>query len=78
HMMFNFQVNQATFYALAAHDARPLVKAIERTKPRPLSCQWGIFLRNHDELDLGRLTETQRQAVFAEFGPEKGMQLYNR
>jgi maltose alpha-D-glucosyltransferase/alpha-amylase len=78
HMMFNFQVNQATFYALAGHDARPLVKAIERTKPRPLSCQWGIFLRNHDELDLGRLTETQRQAVFAEFGPEKGMQLYDR
>ncbi|MHB2206152.1 alpha-amylase family protein [Methylobacterium sp. CM6257] len=78
HMMFNFQVNQATFYALAAHDARPLVKAIERTKPRPLSCQWGIFLRNHDELDLGRLTGTQREAVFAEFGPEKRMQLYDR
>ncbi|MCJ2117827.1 alpha-amylase family protein [Methylobacterium sp. J-001] len=78
HMMFNFQVNQSTFYALAAHDARPLVKAIERTKPRPLSCQWGIFLRNHDELDLGRLTETQREAVFAAFGPEKRMQLYDR
>ncbi|SEG11967.1 maltose alpha-D-glucosyltransferase/ alpha-amylase [Methylobacterium sp. 190mf] len=78
HMMFNFQVNQATFYALAAHDARPLVKAIERTKPRPLSCQWGIFLRNHDELDLGRLTDKQRQSVFDAFGPEKGMQLYDR
>ncbi|MCJ2042780.1 alpha-amylase family protein [Methylobacterium sp. J-059] len=78
HMMFNFQVNQATFYALAAHDARPLVKAIERTKPRPLSCQWGIFLRNHDELDLGRLTDKQRQTVFERFGPDKGMQLYDR
>ena len=78
HMMFNFQVNQATFYALAGHDARPLAKAIERTKPRPLSCQWGIFLRNHDELDLGRLTEKQRQTVFEAFGPEKGMQLYDR
>ena len=78
HMMFNFQINQATFYALAGHDARPLAKAIERTKPRPLSCQWGIFLRNHDELDLGRLTEKQRQTVFEKFGPEKGMQLYDR
>ncbi len=78
HMMFNFQVNQATFYALAAHDARPLAKAIARTKPRPLSCQWGIFLRNHDELDLGRLTEKQRALVFEKFGPEKGMQLYDR
>ena len=78
HMMFNFQVNQATFYALAAHDARPLVKAIERTTPRPASCQWGTFLRNHDELDLGRLTGKQRATVFAAFGPEKGMQLYER
>ncbi len=78
HMMFNFQVNQTTFYALAAHDARPLVKAIARTKPRPLSAQWGIFLRNHDELDLGRLTERQRQTVFETFGPEKQMQLYDR
>ncbi|AWN39150.1 alpha-amylase family protein [Methylobacterium radiodurans] len=78
HMMFNFQVNQATFYALAAHDARPLAKAIARTMPRPLSCQWGTFLRNHDELDLGRLTDKQRALVFEKFGPEKGMQLYDR
>ncbi|MGU3538379.1 alpha-amylase family protein [Methylobacterium sp. A54F] len=78
HMMFNFQVNQATFYALAAADARPLAKAIARTKPRPASCQWGIFLRNHDELDLGRLTEAQRRAVFGAFGPDKSMQLYDR
>jgi len=77
-MMFNFQVNQATFYALAAADSRPLGKAIEKTKPRPLSCQWATFLRNHDELDLGRLTEKQRQAVFAAFGPDTSMQLYDR
>lgn len=77
-MMFNFQVNQATFYALAAGDAGPLVKAIAKTKPRPFSCQWGTFLRNHDELDLGRLTERQRQTVFSAFGPDKDMQLYDR
>src|SRR5262245_40828513 len=78
HMMFNFQVNQHLFYALASRDARPLVKALEATKPRPATAQWGIFLRNHDELDLGRLTEKQRQKVFAEFGPEPRMQLYDR
>jgi maltose alpha-D-glucosyltransferase/alpha-amylase len=78
HMMFNFQVNQNLFYALASTDARPLVKAMEATKPRPASGQWGLFLRNHDELDLGRLTEEQRQTVFNAFGPEKDMQLYNR
>jgi maltose alpha-D-glucosyltransferase/alpha-amylase len=36
------------------------------------------FLRSHDELDLGRLTEEQRHKVFAAFGPQKRMQLYDR
>jgi maltose alpha-D-glucosyltransferase/alpha-amylase len=77
-MMFNFHVNQALFYALAAADAGPLAKAINDTYERPATGQWGLFLRNHDELDLGRLTEKQRQKVFAEFGPDKSMQLYDR
>ena len=78
HMMFNFQVNQNLFYALASADSRPLVEALEATKPRPATAQWGMFLRNHDELDLGRLTERQRQKVFAAFGPDPEMQLYER
>ena len=77
-MMFNFQVNQHLFYALAAADCRPLVKAMKQTKPRPSTAQWGTFLRNHDELDLGRLTDEQRESVFKAFGPEKNMQLYDR
>ncbi len=77
-MMFNFHANQHLFYALASCDARPLVQALKQTKQRPPTAQWGIFLRNHDELDLGRLTEEQRQKVFAEFAPEKEMQLYQR
>ena len=78
HMMFNFHVNQNLFYALASADSRPLVKALKVTKPRPATGQWGMFLRNHDELDLGRLTERQRQKVFATFGPDPEMQLYER
>jgi maltose alpha-D-glucosyltransferase/alpha-amylase len=77
-MMFNFQVNQNLFYALASADSRPLVKALKATKPRPATAQWGLFLRNHDELDLGRLTDEQRRTVFEAFGPEKDMQLYDR
>ena len=77
-MMFNFAVNQHLFYALASGDSRPLVKALAATKISVVTAQWGQFLRNHDELDLGRLTEKQRQAVFAAFGPDKDMQLYNR
>ena len=78
HMMFNFQVNQHLFFALASADARPLVEAMKATKSRPATAQWGTFLRNHDELDLGRLDEGQRQQVFAAFGPDPKMQLYDR
>jgi maltose alpha-D-glucosyltransferase/alpha-amylase len=77
-MMFNFHVNQALFYAMASADSRPLIKAIRDTEELPRTGQWGVFLRNHDELDLGRLTQTQRNAVFTAFGPEKDMQLYDR
>src|SRR6478672_3666951 len=51
---------------------------MQKTKPRPATAQWGLFLRNHDELDLGRLTDEQRKVVFRRFGPEKSMQLYDR
>jgi maltose alpha-D-glucosyltransferase / alpha-amylase len=77
-MMFNFAVNQHLFYALATGDSLPLTKALKETKTTEFTAQWGQFLRNHDELDLGRLTNKQRQAVFAAFGPEKDMQLYDR
>ena len=77
-MMFNFEVNQHLFFALASSDSRPLIKAIKDTKPRPATAQWGHFLRNHDELDLGRLNKKQRETVFAAFGPGEDMQLYQR
>jgi maltose alpha-D-glucosyltransferase/alpha-amylase len=77
-MMFNFQVNQNLFYALASADTRPLTRALMKTKPRPQTGQWGQFLRNHDELDLGRLTDAQRKTVFDAFGPDRSMQLYDR
>jgi len=78
HMMFIFHVNQHLFYALSSADSRPLAKALKATNPRPATAQWGLFLRNHDELDLGRLTKAQRDVVFKNFGPDKNMQLYDR
>lgn len=78
HMMFNFYVNQYIFYALATSDIKPLVQALEATRLSTHNSQWAQFLRNHDELDLGRLTDAQRQKVFDRFGPEKTMRLYDR
>jgi maltose alpha-D-glucosyltransferase/alpha-amylase len=78
HMMFNFWVNQHLFAALATRDARPLADALNSTRAIPESAQWAYFLRNHDELDLGRLTKRVRTKVFDEFAPDASMRLYDR
>lgn len=78
HMMFNFWVNQHLFYALASGDAGPLMDALRATQRLPETSQWAQFLRNHDELDIDRLTDEQKAKVFARFGPDKEMQLYER
>jgi len=77
-MMFNFFVNQQLFYALASGDAGPLRKALEDTQEIPQTAAWGQFLRNHDEVDLGRLSKRERQKVYDAMGPDKSMQLYDR
>jgi maltose alpha-D-glucosyltransferase/alpha-amylase len=78
HMILNFQVNQTMFYALASGDCQPLGKALMATRKHPETGQWGIFLRSHDELDLGRLSDEQRQTVFNLFAPAEDMRLYER
>lgn len=78
HMMFNFYVNQHLFYALATAETEPLIAALKATRNLPPTAHWAQFLRNHDELDLGRLTPEQRAKVFARFGSDKTMQLYER
>jgi maltose alpha-D-glucosyltransferase / alpha-amylase len=78
HMMFNFWVNQRLFLALATGDVEPLADAIRATTDIPETAQWAQFLRNHDELDLGRLSDEDRERVFRRFGPEDHMRLYGR
>ena len=78
HMLFNFMANQQLFLALAREQALPLIEGLYKLPAIPETGQWANFLRNHDELDLGRLSETQREQVFKAFGPEETMQLYHR
>lgn len=78
HMMFNFYVNQHIFYALATSDVAPLIRSLEETRVNFPTSQWAHFLRNHDELDLGRLEKEQLEKVFERFAPEENMRLYNR
>jgi trehalose synthase len=77
-VILSFTVNQAMFLALAREDATPLVRALEALPPIPEDCQWANFVRNHDELTLDKLSEEERQEVFAAFGPEEELQLYGR
>jgi maltose alpha-D-glucosyltransferase/alpha-amylase len=77
-MVFAFRLNQAMMLALARKDARPISATIRELPDLPRHGQWATFLRNHDEVDLGRLTEEERQEVFREFGPDPDMQLYDR
>ena len=77
-MCLNFNVNQAMALALVREEAAPLVEALRALTPIPADAQWGNFVRNHDEWSLDKLSEAERQEVFAAFGPEADMQLFGR
>jgi trehalose synthase len=77
-MLFDFIGMQKLYVALARSDARPLVRALLSRPPTSPDSQWATFVRNHDELTLDKLTDAERQEVFAAFGPEEEMQIYGR
>jgi maltose alpha-D-glucosyltransferase/alpha-amylase len=77
-MLFNFFINPRTFLSLARSSAVPLATAIQASPAIPANCAWATFLRNHDEVDLSQLQESERADVFAAFGPKENMQLYGR
>ena len=77
-LLFSFTVNQAMYLALAREQAAPLARALEALPPIPTDCQWANFVRNHDELTLDKLSDAERQEVFAAFGPDEELQLYGR
>jgi maltose alpha-D-glucosyltransferase/alpha-amylase len=77
-LIFSFTVNQAMFLALARQDATPLAQALRALPAIPEDCQWANFVRNHDELTLDQLSDSERQEVFDAFGPRPELQLYGR
>ena len=78
HLLFDFVLNPQIMLALARGAAEPLLEGLRSAPTVPTGGQWATFLRNHDELDLSRLTVAQREEVFAAFGPQARMQLYGR
>jgi maltose alpha-D-glucosyltransferase/alpha-amylase len=67
HMAFHFPLMPRMFMALRLEDRKPIVEIVERTPALPEACQWGIFLRNHDELTLEMVTDVERDYMYEEY-----------
>ncbi|WP_458115811.1 alpha-amylase family protein [Arthrobacter sp. D2-10] len=77
-MQFDFVTMQQMYLSLARGDARPLARTITDRPSIDGDSQWATFVRNHDELTLDKLLDSERQEVFEAFGPEESMQIYGR
>ena len=77
-MLFNFNLNQALFLALARRECEPLDRALDALPDIPERSQWVNFVRNHDELTLDKLVEDEREDVYRAFAPEDRMRIYGR
>jgi maltose alpha-D-glucosyltransferase/alpha-amylase len=78
HMLFDFLLNPRLWLALARGDAEPVIESLREAPKLPQASSWVTFLRNHDELDLSRLTKDQQAEVFRAFAPRKNMHLFDR
>ena len=76
--LFNFLLNNYLFLGLARGSAEDVVEGLRLLPSTPPEGQWVNFLRNLDELDLGRLTESERTDVFEAFAPEEDMRIFGR
>jgi maltose alpha-D-glucosyltransferase / alpha-amylase len=77
-LVLDFWVNNHLFLALARGEAEPLQRAIKRRPAPPDGANYAVWLRNHDELDLERLSEQEREEVMQAFAPDENMRLYGR
>ena len=75
HMAFHFPVMPRMFMALRREDATPIYEILDRTPTIPDNCQWGLFLRNHDELTLEMVTDEERDYMYAEYAKDPRMKL---
>ena len=77
-LQFDFLGMQALYLALARRDATVLAETLVSRPRVPAEMQWANFVRNHDELTLDKLTDEEREEVFAAFAPEERMRVYGR
>ena len=74
-MAFHFPLMPRIFMALRQEDRHPIVEIMRQTPDIPPDCQWGIFLRNHDELTLEMVTDEERDYMYREYAAEPRMRI---
>jgi maltose alpha-D-glucosyltransferase / alpha-amylase len=75
HMAFHFPLMPRLFMALRREDRTPIIEILDQTPEIPASSQWGLFLRNHDELTLEMVTDVDRDYMYLEYARDPVMRL---
>ncbi len=75
HMAFHFPLMPRIFMALRQEDRLPITDIIAQTPDIPEMCQWGLFLRNHDELTLEMVTNDERDYMYIAYSADPRMRI---
>ena len=75
HMAYHFPLMPRLFLGLHLEERDPIVEVMARTPAIPDTCQWALFLRNHDELTLEMVTEDERDYMYLAFSAQPGARL---
>jgi maltose alpha-D-glucosyltransferase/alpha-amylase len=75
HMAFHFPLMPRIYMALRQEDRLPITDIMAQTPPIPDNCQWGLFLRNHDELTLEMVTSDERDYMYFAYSADPRMRI---
>jgi len=75
HMAFHFPVMPRLFMGIHTEDHYPIVEILQQTPPIPETCQWAVFLRNHDELTLEMVTDEDRDYMYRMYAKDPRMRI---
>ena len=75
HMAFHFPLMPRMYMAIAREDRFPISDIVRQTPPIPDNCQWAVFLRNHDELTLEMVTDSERDYLWRAYASDRRARL---
>jgi maltose alpha-D-glucosyltransferase / alpha-amylase len=75
HMAFHFPLMPRLFMSLRLEDRHPVTEIMRQTPQIPPGCQWGLFLRNHDELTLEMVTDEERDYMYFAYSADPRMRV---